>query len=266
MPPEQNLDPSSSDGTPPPIAPPAGPEAKAPEPKAPETPTPEEGKPSTPPEQSPPDKPEGDKPEPTAEEAAAAAALETARAVVPTEASAYAVNLDAEAKTALGLGDGEDPIVKGITETFAKAGKTQGQLDDFLADVGELAKAGLFAAGAFDPAAELAKLGENGEARRREVEIFAEGLKNRGDGFDEEMHGELMSLSPTAAGVKLVEYFRKLAGPNGEIAPPVDTNTATSREAAQAEAEKLRRDPRYESDRKFRKDADAAFMAAHAKG
>lgn len=259
MDPVPNAAPPSSDG----LTPPASPDTPAPEAKAPEAKPEETPPPSTPPETSPP----ADKPaEPTAEEAAAAAALETARAAVHTDASAYAINLDDEAKAALKLGDGEDLIVKGITEHFAKAGKTQGQLDDFLAQAGDLAKAGLFDAGSFDPAAELAKLGENGEARRREVEIFAEGLKARNDGFDEEMHGELMSLSPTAAGVKLVEYFRKMAGPNGEIAAPTDTNVETSREAAIANAEALRRDPKYETDRKFRKAADEAFMKAHSKG
>jgi len=163
------------------------------------------------------------------------------------------------------MGDGEDPIVKGITEHFAKAGKTQGALDDFLAQAGDLAKAGLFDTGQFDPVAEAAKLGDNAEGRRREVEIFAEGLKARGDGFDDEMFGEMMSLSPTAAGVKLVEYMRRMAGPAADIDPPTTADPATARETAVSAAEAQRRDPKYETDRAFRRAADAAFIAAHSK-
>ncbi|WP_269220863.1 hypothetical protein [Brevundimonas vesicularis] len=33
-------------------------------------------------------------------------------------------------------------------------------------------------------------VGENAAGRRREVEVFAEALKARGDGFDDEMFGE----------------------------------------------------------------------------
>lgn len=207
-------------------------------------------------------KPEGDpKPEPTAEEKAAAEA-ETARAAVHTEASAYAVNLPDEAKTALGLGDGEDPIVKGITEHWAKSGKSQGALDDFLAQAGELAKAGLFGSG-FDPAAEAAKLGETAPARRREVEVFAEALKSRGDITDEE-HGELMSLSPTAAGITLLEKLRGMMGDAGRIEPPTEP-AATGKEASMAKYREMRADPKYETDRKFRAEADGHFQAAHRK-
>ena len=245
---------------------PASLDTGAPDGTAPETAKPEEaGSPSTKPEPSPSaeGKPDGEaKPEPTAEEKAATEA-EAARAAVHTEASAYALNVDDEAKTALGLGDGDDPIVKGITELWAKTGKSQGALDDFMATAGELAKAGLFGTG-FDPAAEAAKLGETAPARRREVEVFAEALKTRGDITDEE-HGELMSLSPTAAGITLLEKLRGMMGDAGRIEAPTDP-APSGKEASMAKYREMRADPKYETDRKFRAEADGHFQAAHRKG
>lgn len=250
-----------SDGTAAPASPDTG---------APETPTPEgeAASPSTKPEPSPSaeGKPEGDvkpegKPEPTAEETAAAEA-EAARAAVHTEASAYQLNVDDEGKTALGLGGPDDPIVKGLTEHWAKTGKSQGALDDFLATAGELAKEGLFGTG-FDPAAEAAKLGENAAGRRREAEVFAAALKARGDITDEE-HGELMSLSPTAAGITLLEKLRGMMGEAGRIEAPTEA-APSGKEASLAKYREMRADPKYETDRKFRAEADRHFQAAHRK-
>lgn len=186
---------------------------------------------------------------------------EAARAVVHTEASAYGVNIDDDAKAALGLSDAEDPIIKGLTEIAAKSGMTQGAVDDFLKTAAEMAKAGLFDTG-FDPAAEMAALGENAAGRRREVEIFADALKSRGEGFDDGMHQELMSLSPTANGIKLVEFFRKLAGPAGEIVAP-DKSGPTAKEEALAKWREQRVDPRYQTDKDFRKATEKLFADAH---
>jgi hypothetical protein len=204
----------------------------------------------------------GDKPaEPTAEEKAAAEA-EAARAVVPEEAAGYAINLDEEAKAALRLADEADPIVAGLRNLFKAEGLTQGAFDDFLATAAKAAKAGLFDTG-FDLAAETAKLGENAEGRRRDIEIFADALKGR-EGFDEEMHGELMSLAPSAAGVRLVEFLRGQMGDAGKVDPPAGGDGGG--EAVSIErARELRRDPRYESDPKFRKEADRVWQEAHRK-
>lgn len=205
--------------------------------------------------------------EPTAEEiaaaeaATAAAAVEEARAAVHTDATAYAVNIDAEARAALGLAEADDPIVMGLSEVAAATGMSQGAMDDFLKTAAEMAKRGLFDTG-FDPAAEAALLGENAAGRRREVEIFADALKSRGGDFDDGMHQELMSLSPTANGVKLVEYFRRLAGPAGEIAAPEQVGQ-TEKEAAVAKWREQRRDPRYETDRDFRRATEKLFEDAH---
>lgn len=232
----------------------------------PETPTPEPETPSpaslSTPEAPSPSGEDAAKPEPTAEETAAAA-LEAARAVVPEEAAGYAINLSDEAKAALRLADDGDPIVQGIRDHFKAERLTQGDFDDFLARAGKLAEAGLFDTG-FDVAAEAVKLGENAEGRRREVEVFANALKER-EGFDEEMHGELMSLSPSAAGVRLVEFLRKQMGAAGEIVPPTATSAATGPDALMAKYREMRADPQYESDRKFRAEADGYFQQVHRK-
>lgn len=243
--------------TPPTPTPPAG-APPAPEPATPPTngsPTPENG---TPPASSPDDKPSDppapkpEKPEPTPEEVAAAA-----RATVHEKPDAYQVNLDEASREALGLGE-DDPLVAGLAKYAAEKGKPQGWMDDALEAAAEMAKAGLFDAG-LDPAAEAAKLGENAAGRRREVEVFAEALKARNDGFDDEMFGELMSLSPTAAGIKTVEYLRKMMN-NGNLTPP--TNGGDPADAAKEEAKAMTADPRYGKDRRFTKEADAKWAAA----
>ena len=218
--------------------------------------TPPAGSGSTPEEQSPSD--DGG-PKPTPQEKAAADA-EAARAAVHTEAAAYKINLPDEQRQALGLADDADPILKGVTEHFAAAGKSQGALDDFMATAGELAKAGLFGTG-FDPAAEAAALGENAAERRTEIESFANAVKARGE-IDDGEYGELMSLAATAAGVKLVEKLRGWMGEKGQIPTP-DTATGGGDDVEAAKA--MARDPRYGVDRDFTKQADAAWQKAHRK-
>lgn len=177
---------------------------------------------------------------------------------MPADAAGYTVNLADEGKTALGLTD-DDPIVTGLAEYAAKNGKPQGYVDDVLEAAAELAKAGLFDSG-FDPKAETEKLGENADGRRREVELFGESLKARGE-IDDEEFGELMSLSPTAAGVSLIEKLRKRMTDQGKIVPPTggDTNDA---EAAKTKAREMAADPKYQNDRTFRREADKAWAAA----
>ncbi|WP_338577786.1 hypothetical protein V8J38_02715 [Brevundimonas olei] len=193
-------------------------------------------------------------PEPTPEEAAA-----SARAAVPDAADGYAVNLSDDAREKLGLTDG-DPLVAELSKFAHAQGKPQGWLDDVMEGAAALAEAGLFDGG-FDPAAEAAALGENAEGRRREVELFAESLKGRGE-IDDGMFGELMSLSPTANGVKLIEWMRGQMGPAGQIPKP-DGEAVSSEDAAISRAKEMRRDPRYETDRAYRAQADEAWRAAY---
>lgn len=172
---------------------------------------------------------------------------------------AYQVNLDEASREALGLGE-DDPLVSGLAKYAAEKGKPQGWMDDALEAAAELAKAGLFDAG-LDPAAEAAKLGENAAGRRREVEVFAEALKARNDGFDDEMFGELMSLTPTAAGIRMVEYMRKM------MTVPVNQPTAEGgggdpAEAAKEKARSMAADPKYGKDKRFTREADQAWASA----
>lgn len=167
------------------------------------------------------------------------------------------MNLDAASREALGLGE-DDPLVAGLAKYAADKGKPQGWMDDALEAAAEMAKAGLFDAG-LDPAAEAAKLGENAAGRRREVEVFAEALKARGDGFDDEMFGELMSLTPTASGIRMVEYMRKLmTTPTNQPAPP----NGGQPDDAKAKAQEMAADPKYHSDRRFRAEADRKWVEA----
>ncbi len=192
-------------------------------------------------------------PEPTPEELAA-----KAREAVHEDASAYTVNLDDAAKTALGLTD-DDPLVASLAKFAAENKKPQGWMDNALEAAAEMAKAGVFDVG-LDPAKEAEKLGENAAGRRREVEVFAEALKTRGDGFDEEMFGELMSLSPTAAGIRTVEYLRKMMMTDSQIPKP-DGKPAGA-DDAKTKAQEMAADPRYHADRRFKAEADRAWIAA----
>lgn len=186
---------------------------------------------------------------------------EDPRAKVPTKAEDYAVNLSDEAKTGLGLTD-DDPMVKTLQDHALKNGKPQGWLDDVMEAAGVLNAAGLLD-GAFDPAAELAKMGENGAALRTEAETYAGALKERGE-ISDDAYGELMSLTPTAAGVELIRYFRKAANHEAGFDAP-QGDAVTGKEALQAKAQEMARDPRYETDRAFRKEADALYMKAFSK-
>lgn len=180
---------------------------------------------------------------------------------MPADAAGYQINVDDAGREALGMAGPDDPLLKGVTEHFAKAGKSQGALDDFMATAAELAKAGLFGAN-FDPAAEAAKLGDNAEGRRREIEVLGEALKGRGD-IDDGEFGELMSLSATAAGVTLIEKLRKMMGEAGKVDPPTDTGETGLATVEKAQA--MRRDPRYDTDKAFKKDADRVWQEAHRK-
>ncbi|MNU76975.1 hypothetical protein D3C71_665380 [compost metagenome] len=177
---------------------------------------------------------------------------------MPEAVDGYAVNVSDTAREKLGLTDG-DPMVEALSKFAHESGKPQGWLDDVMEGAAALAEAGLFDS-SFDPDAEAAALGENADGRRREVEVFAESLKTRGE-IDEGMFGELMSLSPTANGVKLIEYMRKQMGAGGDIPKPTEGQGATLNEA-QEEARTLSRDPKYGKDRAFTADADRKWMAA----
>jgi hypothetical protein len=131
---------------------------------------------------------------------------------VPETADAYAFTPSEDAAKILG-DMSSDPALKTLREAAKEKGWTQGQFNERIVEtVNILASKGLLQAN-FDPAAEVAKLsegGKDGKARQQEVQVFADSLKARGDITDVE-YGELMSLMPTAAGVKLVEKLRAMS-------------------------------------------------------
>lgn len=177
---------------------------------------------------------------------------------MPEAPDQYAVNLADDAREALGLGEG-DPLVAELAKFAHSSGKPQGWMDDVMEGAAALAKAGLFDGG-FDPAAEATALGENAAGRRREVEVFAESLKARGE-IDDGMFGELMSLSPTANGVKLIEKMRSLMGQNGQIPAPTGEQPNAA-DALKAKAQEMATDPKYGKDRVFTAQANEVWKQA----
>ncbi|MFN4288911.1 MAG: hypothetical protein ACK4E3_10505 [Brevundimonas sp.] len=217
------------------------------------------------------DAPGGD-PAPAAPEAAAPAAPEAAapapegdpaapgddpRARVFESAEDYAITADDAVREKLGLKD-DDPLAKGLREYAATSKKPQGFVDDVIDLVRDLSDRGVLDTG-FDPQAELAALGERGPERRREAEIYVESLKDRGE-ISEGAYAELMSLTPTAAGVELLEYFRKArpAEGGGTTGGAATSDADKAREAAKAMA----KDERYGKDRQFTLQADRAWAEA----
>lgn len=122
-----------------------------------------------------------------------------------------------------------------------------------------MARAGLFDAG-LDPAAERTKLGEGAEGRQRDVEVFGQALKARGD-ITEGEYGALLSLAPEADGVTLIEKLRKMMTNNGQITPPGDGPSAE--DAAKTAAKEMARDPKYGKDRVFTAEADRKWAEAY---
>lgn len=196
------------------------------------------------------------KPDPDAE------ARATARAVVPEAAAGYAINVPDNLKAIIGDAAG-DPVIAAVRDHYKATGRTQGEMDDLFGTLAELQTKG-FLPEPVDFAAELVKLGENGPARRQEVETFARSLKERGD-IDEGEFTELMSLAPTAKGVTLIEKLRKMTGANGDIKPPTEGGAADGETEAQKEAMTMSRDPKYGRDRQFTADADKKWIEAFGK-
>lgn len=176
---------------------------------------------------------------------------------MPADAAGYKIEVADDLRPYLG------DIVndKGLTElrAFAAENKwSQGQLDDTFKLMNHFREKG-FLGESFDPAAEVAALGANGRARQQEQEVFLTSLKEKGV-LDDKAYGELMMLVPTAAGTIALENLRKHFGPQGgPTVPDVPSGAPTN---ALEEAKAMRRDPRYETDAKFRADAERKWMDA----
>ncbi|HZL00475.1 MAG TPA: hypothetical protein VFC47_11310 [Caulobacteraceae bacterium] len=183
--------------------------------------------------------------------------------MVPATAADYTLNIPDGLKAYIVSPEAlaTDPLLAAIREHFAAAKRPQGDFDTLFEALGVAQAKGLLSP-PIDFKAQREALGENGAARQAEVETFAKSLKARGD-IDDGEFGELMSLAPMAAGVRLVEKLRKMGNqPSGVAPPPAAADNPAS--AAQAEAKAMARDPRYGKDSAFTKAADAAWQKAYA--
>lgn len=190
----------------------------------------------------------------------AAAAAEAARAIKPDKADGFALNLSDKAKA--GLGDmTNDPALAAVREHALAKGWTQGEFDDRIGEtLNVLAEKGLLAP-AFDPAAELAKLGEGGKAKQEDLQVFAKNLLERKEITADE-YEEFMSLVPTAAGTLLLGKMRRMMGAAGEI--KVEGTPAETKDQLMERARNQRRDPRYNTDPQFQRETDELRKRAFA--
>lgn len=183
---------------------------------------------------------------------------------MPDTADGYAANLPDNLKAYVNAENlAADPMTKAVREHFKETGKNQGDFDNLFETLGVLEAKG-FIPKPIDFAAETAKLsegGKDGKARQQEVETYANALKARGD-LDDEEFGELMTLAPTAAGVRLIEKLRTMTQQNDPTKAPAGDAQGTQ-EAAQAKAREMARDPRYHTDRGFQKEADRLWKEAY---
>jgi len=113
----------------------------------------------------------------------------------------------------------EDPVMSMALEAAKEAGmgvkQAQGFITNFMSGMGEMNPA----APAFDGEAELAKLGKNGAHMVSGIKSWVDGMKADGQ-LNEEVHGELMKLGASAAGIKALDVLRQKSGvmniPNGD--------------------------------------------------
>lgn len=192
--------------------------------------------------------------------AEAQAAATAAAAVVPETAAGYALNIPESLKGALNAEAlANDPAIVALRDHYKAQGRPQGDFDKLFEAMGVLQDKGILGK-PVDFAAETAALGANGVARQKEVETFAQSLKQRGEITDAEF-GDLMSLAPTASGVSLVEKMRSWK-PVTDLKNPGDTPAVDPKEKAQADARTLAEDPKYGKDRAFTQAADEAYKKA----
>jgi hypothetical protein len=174
----------------------------------------------------------------------------------PDAADGYGFTVSDKARSALG-DISNDPAVKEAQAYAFEQGWTRGEFDKNVGGlVNHLVEKGLFEP-TFDPAAETAALGEHGATRQRELQTFLDSVKTRGE-IDDAQYGELSRLVPTAAGTRALEWLKGQMRGGG-----LDTGgDGAAVEDGKAKAMEMAQDPRYRSDRVFRAEADAAWVAA----
>lgn len=178
---------------------------------------------------------------------------------MPDSPDGYKINAPETLKAFTGNLD-TDPAVKTLREFYKEGGRSQGEFDNLFEALGHLADKGLISK-PLDFAAERAALGENAAGRQAELETWAKGLKARGQ-LDDQEFGEVMSLTPTAAGVRALEKLRAMSNQTaGGPVPPAGDVPAP--DAAKEEARAMARDPKYGKDRNFTRAADAKWIEAY---
>lgn len=112
--------------------------------------------------------------------------------------------------------------------------------------ISKMAEANLLQAAPFDLAAEMAKIGTDGEARAESLRTHVASLVQRKE-IEPARAEFLNSLTAEAEGVKLLEdYFKNIGVDLGKVADP--SKTVLSKEAAQAEWDKILSDEKWGKD------------------
>jgi hypothetical protein len=176
--------------------------------------------------------------------------------VVPEKADGYSLTFSEKAQAL--VGDlSNDPLVKALQE---HAHTNRWPQKDFqrMAEVLELAAEKGLLEPPVDAKAEAAKLGKDGEQRQRDMETYLQALQARAD-VDAEQFAEGMVMSRTAAGMRLLEFFRAQMPNGGKIDPPGDGGAGPLE--AQKDAWRAKRtDPKYENDATYRHEVDKEFQ------
>lgn len=175
---------------------------------------------------------------------------------MPDKADGYGFSLSEKAQGLVGdLKD--DPAVKALQDFAFEKKWTQGQFNTLSQALDALAEKGLIEP-PIDQQAELAKLGADGETRQKGLETYLQALQSRGE-IDGEMFAEAMMLTRTAAGVKMLEKFKKVMP---ELTVETGGQQQQQGDAAKEAWRKEREDnaQRYESDPAYRKELDKRFQ------
>lgn len=176
---------------------------------------------------------------------------------VPDKPEGYKVTLNDEQKSALfGKPDAnpmEDPMYKGFTELAHKHKISQAAVSDILQlYAGNVQNIQENSGMVIDVAAEKAKLGKNADAVIDAQMNFLGALYKSGEISQTELR-EAQILFETAAGINL---FQKIRAHYGEQSIPTDVNAEKGDIPSGDELAKMLLDPKYETDKDFRKTVD----------
>lgn len=151
---------------------------------------------------------------------------------------------------------GENDAILGIACEVAKelgfdASQMENARNLITGIIGKMADSGILQDAVFDPVAEMAKLGADGETRADGLRTHIAALVERNE-IPAEDAAFLNSLTVEAAGVKLLEDYFKGKGVTDFNDPEIDPNNEKSKNRFK----QLVTDDRYGKDTKFTRDAD----------